>query len=122
MRRLRGLHRGLRMKKELKCLRCGTVMRSMGMESIQLGHVGLFLGQLDNKLTGTLDVEIMVCPACHKLELYECGGGEIEPPVNPARLNPVEPEGGGAEGGRPPFGGYRTRGHARRRKGKRQDG
>ena len=105
------------MKKELKCLRCGAVMRSMGIESIQLGQVGLFLGQLENMLSGALEVEIMMCPACRKLEFYEHGGAEPEPPANAARLNPVEPEGGG-QNGRSPAKGYRTRERARGRKPK----
>ncbi|MGE4549437.1 MAG: hypothetical protein AB7C89_07820 [Intestinibacillus sp.] len=101
------------MKRELKCLRCGTVMRSMGLESIQLGHLGLFLGQLDNRLSGTLEVEIMVCPSCRKLEFYERGGAEVDPPANPARLSPA---GWKETHSRPAQDGY----HVHRRGGRRE--
>lgn len=96
------------MKKDLKCLRCNTLMRSMGIESFQLGQTGLFSSKLDDLLAGTLEVEILVCPACHKLEFY-AHSGEIRQSDGQPHLAQVEPDAKGAPEPPAPFDGYRTR-------------
>lgn len=52
------------------CLRCGAVMRFAGREKLQLGKTGWLLGDLPNLIAGALDVSIMACPRCGKLEFF----------------------------------------------------
>ena len=54
----------------LKCLRCGMEMEFMTREKIQLGQTGLFLGGLDNLLSGALETAIFSCPKCGRLEFF----------------------------------------------------
>ncbi len=56
--------------KKLKCLRCGEEMHFFARENIQLGKTGWILGDIPNLLAGALDVDMFICPACHKLEFY----------------------------------------------------
>ena len=46
------------MKKDLLCLRCGTTMRFVMHERLQLGQTGWLLGDLPNLLSGSLAVDI----------------------------------------------------------------
>ena len=52
------------------CLRCGKPMRFVGQEKLQLGKTGWLLGDLPNLLSGALEVCIMECPHCGKLEFF----------------------------------------------------
>jgi hypothetical protein len=54
----------------LDCLRCDGQMESLGVQKIQLGKSGFFLGDLPNILAGALTVEIFKCNKCGKIELY----------------------------------------------------
>lgn len=56
--------------KRLECLRCGTQMRFMGAEKVQLGKMGWLSGNWDNLVSGALKTNIYVCPKCRKLEFY----------------------------------------------------
>ncbi len=58
------------MKKDLDCLRCGTQMRLLKTEKLQLGQTSWIWGDLPNLLAGAVEVEIYLCPQCGKLELY----------------------------------------------------
>ena len=58
------------MGKLLNCLRCGTPMVLLKREYLQLGKTGWILGDLDNLLSGGLDVDILTCPGCGKLEFF----------------------------------------------------
>lgn len=58
------------MRENLSCLRCGGEMRFMKRERLQLGRTGWLLGDLDNLLAGALDVDILGCPNCGKLEFF----------------------------------------------------
>ena len=53
-----------------RCLRCSGNMQSRGVEEIQLGKTGFFLGSLGNLLAGALEVELYTCQGCGKIELY----------------------------------------------------
>lgn len=55
---------------QLSCLRCGKPMRFVGQEKLQLGKTGWLLGDLPNLLSGALEVSIMECPHCGKLEFF----------------------------------------------------
>ena len=66
------------MKKDLLCLRCGTEMRFIMRERLQLGRTGWILGDLPNLLSGALDVDIYCCPGCGKMEFYKTEGTETE--------------------------------------------
>lgn len=56
--------------KQLDCLRCGSAMRFLKREKIQLGQTGAFLGDWPNIIAGALDAEIYYCPRCGKLEFF----------------------------------------------------
>jgi len=58
------------MRNRLTCLRCGTEMELLKQERLQLGKAGWFLGDLDNLMAGALDVDILGCPECGKLEFF----------------------------------------------------
>lgn len=52
------------------CPRCNEEMQYLSRERIQLGKTGWVLGDLPNLLSGALDVQILVCPKCRKLEFF----------------------------------------------------
>ena len=54
----------------MDCLRCKIKMNSLGKEDIQLGRTGFFTGSLGNLLSGSITVEIFVCPECRRLEFF----------------------------------------------------
>lgn len=58
------------MREDLSCLRCGEKMQLIRREFIQLGKAGVFSGDWGNLLAGALDVDILGCPNCGKLEFY----------------------------------------------------
>ena len=68
------------MEKTMKCLRCGQPMEFLQREHLQLGRTGWILGDLDNLLAGGLDVDILACPGCGKLEFFRGGFSEAEAP------------------------------------------
>lgn len=59
------------MEKKLSCLRCGRPMEFCRREYLQLGKTGLFTGDWGNLLAGALDVAILQCPGCGKLEFFK---------------------------------------------------
>ena len=61
------------MEKRIKCLRCGRPMEQLRREHLQMGKTGWILGGLDNLLSGGLDVDILACPGCGKLEFFRGG-------------------------------------------------
>ena len=56
--------------REINCLRCGAEMKFVGKERIQLGETGFFFRDLSHLLSGSLGVDIYVCPECKKLEFF----------------------------------------------------
>ena len=58
------------MERELNCLRCGTPMQLIKREYLQLGKTGWILGDWGNLLAGALEVDILCCPDCGKLEFF----------------------------------------------------
>lgn len=68
--------------KNINCLRCGTKMRFVKSENIQLGDTGLLFRDLSHLLSGSLSVDIYVCPECKKLEFFssEDDGRDAELP------------------------------------------
>lgn len=63
--------------RELKCLRCGGEMELLRREHLQMGKTGWILGDLDNLLSGGLDVDILACSDCGKLEFFRGGWSEV---------------------------------------------
>ena len=55
------------------CLRCGTAMQFVGQHKLQLGKTSWLFGDLPNLMAGALEVSIMACPACGKLEFFTGG-------------------------------------------------
>ena len=56
--------------KTMQCTRCGEALVLFGKEELQLGSAGWLTGNLGNLVSGALPVEIYLCPACRKVELY----------------------------------------------------
>ena len=54
----------------MNCLRCGSPMRFLDSEQIQLGKAGLLTGVLSNIVSGSLKVTVYRCSNCGKLEFY----------------------------------------------------
>ncbi len=52
------------------CLRCGGAMEPAKRDGIQIGRTGRIFSSLGNLFSGSLDVEIYICSACGKIELY----------------------------------------------------
>lgn len=67
------------------CLRCGTAMHFVGQHKLQLGKTSWIFGDLPNLMAGALDVSIMACPACGKLEFFT--GGVSQPSGNDPGLH-----------------------------------
>ena len=65
---------------QFDCLRCGTAMRFVGQEKLQLGQASWLLGDWPNLVAGALEVSIMACPYCGKLEFFS--GGGVAPTVD----------------------------------------
>ena len=64
--------------KRITCVRCEVDMHFFAKEQIQLGKTGWVLGDLPNLLAGALDVDIYVCPQCHKLELFASESASVQ--------------------------------------------
>lgn len=58
-------------KKPLQCLRCGADMEQMARVKLQLGQTGWFLGDLPNLLAGAMEVDVLRCPQCGKVEFFD---------------------------------------------------
>ena len=59
------------MSKALPCLRCGTPMRYLFREKLQLGQTGWILGDLPNLLAGAMETDVYCCPQCGKIEFFQ---------------------------------------------------
>ena len=55
---------------ERKCLQCGEPLERITCDTIQLGQTDWLLGDLPNLVAGGLDVLIMTCPQCGRIELF----------------------------------------------------
>lgn len=58
------------MREPLRCLRCGEEMQLIRREYLQLGKTGWLSGDWGNLLAGALDVDILCCDQCGKLEFF----------------------------------------------------
>ena len=58
------------MERKLSCLRCGQAMQFLRRENLQLGKTGWLTGDWGNLVAGALDVAILQCPGCGKLEFF----------------------------------------------------
>ena len=63
--------------KNIGCLRCGTAMKFVKKENIQLGETGILFRDLSHLLSGSLGVDIYVCPKCKKLEFFSDESEEL---------------------------------------------
>ena len=55
---------------KLTCLRCGGPMIQKVRTELQLGEYGFLTGHLGNLMSGSLPVDVWVCPTCRKLEFF----------------------------------------------------
>lgn len=56
---------------ERKCLCCGVPLERIVCSTLQLGKTSWIFGDLPNLLSGGLDVMIMSCPQCGRIELFQ---------------------------------------------------
>ena len=86
--------------KELKCLRCNGQMEYQGRRKIQLGEFGLIVGNLSNLFSGAMELDVLVCPNCGKVEFFCPIEEKEEPAPYVEEENPqlVCPNCGGAHG------------------------
>lgn len=61
------------------CIACGGKMIDLGTMELQKGSYGLFLGPLSNLVSGSLEVNAMVCEKCRRMDFYLCGDDMEEP-------------------------------------------
>jgi len=71
----------------MECLRCGSPMRFLGSEQLQLGKTGFFTGVWSNIFSGALEVVIYQCPSCGKMEFFNSEKAEL-PAETPQRACP----------------------------------
>ena len=64
------------MMRKIDCLRCKREMKFLMEERIQLGETGLIFRDLSHLLSGSLPVEVYVCPECRRIELFMTDGAE----------------------------------------------
>ena len=55
---------------QFDCLRCGTAMRFVGQEKLQLGQASWLLGDWPNLVAGALKVSIMACPPLREAGVF----------------------------------------------------
>ena len=55
----------------MNCLRCGTPMDFKGCKELQMGRTGLITGLWSNILSGSLELNVYLCPNCGKVEFYD---------------------------------------------------
>ena len=58
------------MEEKLNCLRCGSEMKLLKQEYIQLGKTSGFFGHWPNLIAGGLYVDILCCSGCGRLEFF----------------------------------------------------
>lgn len=56
--------------RHLNCLRCGVEMEFIGREKIQLGEYGFFAGHISNLIAGAMELDVLCCPDCGKVEFF----------------------------------------------------
>ena len=58
------------------CAACGGRMQSLGNMELQKGKFSMLLGHWDQILSGTLDVDVLCCTRCKRLDFYLLGDAE----------------------------------------------
>ena len=62
----------------MNCLRCGSEMKRLKQEYIQLGKTGWIFGDWPNLIAGGLYVDILCCSGCGRLEFFTAAPDQIE--------------------------------------------
>ena len=57
--------------RELKCLRCGTMMEYKGTKEFQMGHTNMITGDWSHIWQGSIEFDIYECPECGKAEMFK---------------------------------------------------
>ena len=66
------------MEERLNCLRCGSEMKHLKQEHIQLGKTGWIFGDWPNLIAGGLYVDILCCSGYGRLEFFTAAPDQIE--------------------------------------------
>lgn len=61
----------------MDCLRCGSPMRFLGSEKIQLGKTSFITGIWCNIFSGALGVTIYQCSNCGKIEFFNADKSDL---------------------------------------------
>jgi len=56
--------------KEIKCSSCGEMLTFLKEASLQIGKYEGIFGSLTGQGKEELEMEVYVCPACSKIEMY----------------------------------------------------
>ena len=72
------------------CTACGTKLRFVMEEKLQLGQTGWVLGDLPNLMAGAMKVAVWSCPNCGKLEFYWPEGNMPEESAGADRMAQVK--------------------------------
>lgn len=56
--------------KEIKCSNCGTELMFFKEATLQVGQYEGILGSLTGQGKEEVEMEVYICPACNKIELY----------------------------------------------------
>lgn len=59
-----------------KCLRCGGEMLKDGVRTFKLGEETLLLSDLNRLFSGSMDLEMLVCEDCGKVEFFRVQADE----------------------------------------------
>ena len=68
------------------CSACGGRLQSLGSMELQKGKYSALLGSLPQLLSGSLDVNVLCCERCKKLEFYLLGELDAEEPDGIAQV------------------------------------
>ena len=72
----------------MDCPHCGAEMSSLGVNRLQLGRASVLGGIWKNLTAESLEVEVMLCRMCGKLEFFAVRPQEYEEPELPQTLCP----------------------------------
>ncbi len=56
--------------RELKCLRCGTMMEFLGVNEVAMENLNFITDDRANVINAALEFELYKCPECGKGEIY----------------------------------------------------
>lgn len=53
-----------------QCANCKVDLQNCGVQKLQMGQSGILFPNLGNIVAGALEVQVMLCPQCGKIEFF----------------------------------------------------